>query len=294
MIEIKREATPYLLSGTVLASVCTLSFFKGVSTLFRLISPSEKESSGKETSIHKLFGACAWFGVTVVSGYGLSQLTRSFFDVPQNKYDFSYLKPFDDDLEEFKGIYEIALREKPTLRDFCMAGFQSRTALNILEKTEPSQVSLSENPGVSMAKSALKVVERLDAQALQLNQKLSPLKINCENSFAKLQADLKNRTVAHGVNVNFDQLCETVFLYVVPTLCNVYQRQKEYLESYQVYQILVNNYRKDLINEYQFERCKKTYNYQADFDGIHSTEYIEAASNATEGELLKLKKRLFG
>lgn len=294
MIEINRQAAPYLLFGTVLASSSTLSFFKGVSTLFRVISPSEKESFKKESSLQKLFSAFAWFGVSFASGYGLSQLTRSFFDVPQNKYDFSYLQSFDRDLKDFEQIYNLVLEEKPPLRDFCMAGFQSRSALKFLELTEPSQVSLSENLGVSMAKSALKVVKRLDHQARQLNEQLSPRKIKVEKSFAKLQADLKNRTVAHGVNINFDQLCETVFSYAVPTLCRVYETQKKYLESYQVYQIYVNNYRRDLINEDQFERCKKTYNFDADLREILSEEYIEAVANTTEGELLKLKKRWFG
>lgn len=295
MIEITNKAPPYLVTGFMLASVSTLSFFKGVSTLVRLISPTkEKAEDANQASVsHEIFNACAWMGLSVLSGYGAIDIGHSFLDVPKNQYDFSYLKPFDNDLQEYAYIFKKVSSEQLPVRNFCMAAFRSFSALDILEQSEPSNIRWGEDPNIEEAKSTLRYIEQLDQQALVLDEHLQKRMKLCEHSFKKLKKDLKNQTVAKGVSVDFAQLCESSFSYLASTICTTYHEQKSYLDQYQTYQTLVKNYRADRVNDVQLERCQQTYDFDADLKELSNLEYIELVANTTKGELQKAKEQFW-
>lgn len=292
MIRFDRQAPPHLIKGTALGCASIVCLFKGVNSCVNLVNQGSEWSNKKR--FMKIFELIAWMGLSILTGVAFYRTQRNFLDVKKNQYNPAYLEPFSKDLHSYEILHQRAVSEKSTLRNFCLAGFQSATAYIILDDLEGSKLQIRKNPRFDIARSTIRFIGELKKEAAVLKRELTQREERSKERFDILQGELSNYPLAKGVYIDYTYLCETPFRYLASSVCSPYLEHQSQLKKYTQYHYRLRDYAVDIVNARQFERCQQNYNFNGELNLLSSEEEINNLERSKETWIRGCFRSIFG
>lgn len=282
MIKLDHTVAPYIFTGTPLACLCTISFLKGINSVFiiynGMVNRNEKpqEDQQRRSLYHEVFKACAWLGLSSTTFYLLSRVRDDFLDVSPLKEDPNKLAPYASDLESYEIEYADTYLETDSLRNFCLASMESTAAYKLIHAQEDkSSIWFKRDPLFLTARFALDMVEEFKQNAQHLRSEIERKEKKLGEEFSVFQEELRSVPVAKGVSIDFTQLCETPFGIFKSTTCTNYRGFKSHIKTYEQLKLKVDAYENKWLSARQQEQCKKEYNFDGDFSKILSREHLD-------------------